>query len=58
MTILILIGVIPAMLGLVAWFWLLVWGARKDGEFQRSHEPGGSGSKPWRRPRRWPRRQG
>ena len=54
MTILILIGVIPAMLGLVAWFWLLVWGARKDGEFQRSHEPGGSGSKP----RRWPRRRG
>jgi hypothetical protein len=34
----ILVGAIPAVLGLVAWFTLLVWGARKDGEFQHKHD--------------------
>jgi hypothetical protein len=36
---LILIVAIPMVLGVAAWWALLMWGARKDGEFQKLHEP-------------------
>lgn len=38
MTIFILAAAIPAAIGAVAWWALLFWGARKDGQFQREHD--------------------
>ncbi len=33
-----LLVVVPMALGVAVWWWLLMWGARKDGEYQRQHE--------------------
>lgn len=45
-TIVILVATIPAVIGLVVWFTLLVLGARADGRYQREHEPRPPGGPP------------
>lgn len=41
-TALIAIGVlVPLVLGVGGWWALLMWGARKDGQFQQEHDTGG-----------------
>ena len=37
-----LLVVIPMALGVAVWWWLLMWGARKDGEYQRQHDLAGA----------------
>lgn len=44
-TALIVIGVlVPLVLGVGGWWALLMWGARKDGQFQKEHDAGRAGS--------------
>lgn len=37
-----LLVVIPMALGVAVWWWLLMWGARKDGQYQKEHGLGGA----------------
>ncbi len=37
-----LLVVVPMALGVAVWWWLLMWGARKDGEYQKEHDLGGA----------------
>ena len=37
-----LLVVVPMALGVAVWWWLLMWGARKDGEYQRQHDLAGA----------------